>query len=421
MITRYFIVLLVLLVSIVVQGQTNGCTDPLANNYNAAALINDGSCTYNFTTISPVSNIALNDTLSETSGLVWWNGYMWTHNDNLDLLLYALDTATGKIVHRVMVHQSINEDWEDVTQDSNYFYIGDFGNNANGNRQNLRISRVSKTALSGLQVPADTISFHYSDQVSFSAAGPNNTDFDCEAIIVVGDSIYLFTKQWVSKATSCYVLPKTPGSYTAQLRSTSNVQGLVTGATYIPGKNATVLSGYEINGLVIQPFVYLLYDYKAQEFFGGNKRKIYISELMSQVEGIATADGLGFFISNEAIINSILTIYARLQKIDLAPFLQPYYQSLSAPSAAIDTDDVQIYPNPTDGKITLTVTTSRAKSLHLSVRGHDGKMIWFCVKPFQAGQNTIALNLPDMASGFYWLNVSTFDGMLVKKISFVNR
>ena len=42
------------------QAQVSGCTDPAANNYNATAVVNDGSCTYNKASISAKLNCNLN-------------------------------------------------------------------------------------------------------------------------------------------------------------------------------------------------------------------------------------------------------------------------------------------------------------------------------------------------------------------------
>jgi hypothetical protein len=91
-------------------------------------------------------------------------------------------------------------------------------------------------------------------------------------------------------------LSKTPGSYKAQYKNSYDVQGLVTGATLLENKKLVVLCGY--NSL-LQPFTLLLYDYEANDFFSGNKRKINLNLAFHQVEGIATNNGLKYFISNE--------------------------------------------------------------------------------------------------------------------------
>jgi len=75
--------------------QIHGCTDPLATNYNPSATINDGSCIYDAASVTPFSSYILNSNLSETSGLIRWNNQIWTHNDNEDINIYALDTING--------------------------------------------------------------------------------------------------------------------------------------------------------------------------------------------------------------------------------------------------------------------------------------------------------------------------------------
>src|SRR5215217_4150572 len=100
-----------------------GCNDPYATNYNAAATINDGSCVYAATSITPVVAGTLSDSLAETSGMVYWNGWLWTHNDDTDPHLYAIDTLDGHIVKKVEILNVINNDWEEITQDNDYFYL----------------------------------------------------------------------------------------------------------------------------------------------------------------------------------------------------------------------------------------------------------------------------------------------------------
>jgi zona occludens toxin (predicted ATPase) len=93
-----------------------------------------------------------------------------------------------------------------------------------GNRKDLHILRIEKNSVEGNIQKIDTISFSYSNQTDFTKLKSNTTNFDCEAFVVVDDSIYLFTKQWKQKNISIYH-PKTPGNYRAQLKDSFNVKG----------------------------------------------------------------------------------------------------------------------------------------------------------------------------------------------------
>ena len=208
--------------------QIKGCPDPLAVNYNVAATENDGSCTYIQTSIGPSKTVVLDDKLKETSGLLLWQGSLLSHNDSDDNNLYVLDSTSGDILVTFPINGMDPTDWESLTQDDFYFYFGDFGNNANGNRQDLKIYRVARNAISADNPVINTIAFSYENQSDFSGSGSNNTDFDCEAMFVKGDSIYLVTKQWFSQKTSIYALPNAPGTYEAKLKGSLAVNGMVT-------------------------------------------------------------------------------------------------------------------------------------------------------------------------------------------------
>jgi hypothetical protein len=196
------------------RGQICGCTDPHANNYNPKANVNDGSCTYDPFSISPVASFPLSGELPETSGLILWDGLVWTHNDDTDTNLYGLDPNTGKIKKQITLEGVINTDWEEIQQDRNFLYIGDFGNNA-GTRTDLHILRISKQSVNSGNPLIDTIWFSFSDQKETTDEEFRQTDFDCEAFVVAKDSIYLFSKQWVSAQTTLYSMPKVPGKYIA--------------------------------------------------------------------------------------------------------------------------------------------------------------------------------------------------------------
>src|SRR5690606_31182475 len=106
-----------------------------------------------------------------------------THNDDSDTNLYALDSITGAVISQFALPGVTNIDWEDIAQDEDFIYIGDFGNNARGNRQNLRILRLSKASMSTAVPVIDTLFFSFEDQTDFTALPANTTDFDCEAMV----------------------------------------------------------------------------------------------------------------------------------------------------------------------------------------------------------------------------------------------
>lgn len=294
-----------------------GCTDVLANNYNPSAMLNDGSCVYTPELVSTSHNYILDDVLSETSGLIYWNGVLWTHNDNGDNILYKLNPNDGSIAGNISLDPQINKDWEAITQDGDYIYVGDFGNNLNGNRTDLKILRISKTSIIAGNPQIDIISFSFSDQSDFSPTGTNNTNYDCEAFIIKDDFIFLFTKEWISNKTRVYKLPKVPGEYSAELQSTYDVQGLITDAVYYKDRGIIALCGYS---KLLQPFVFLLYDFEDDKFFSGNKRKLNIDLPFHQVEGIATNDGLNYFITNEKF--DVSGTIQQLHTLNLTEFLK---------------------------------------------------------------------------------------------------
>lgn len=304
-----------------VYSQIPGCTDPQAENYNSSSLQNNGDCNYKNLKIRPVYSYHLSDSIRETSGLIAFQNLLWTHNDDHDTVIYGLDTL-GKIKKKIILPETINQDWEEISQDSTHLYIGDFGNNYSGNRTDLKILKIEKKSFLEENPKIETILFSYSDQTDFSSSKPNKTDFDCEAFIVSKDSIYLFTKQWKSSKTNIYALPKQEGTQIAKLKATIDTKGLVTGATYLENKKLITLCGYTKVG---KPFLYLLYDFKDQDFLSGNKRRIDLKLPFHQIEGIATKDGLHYFLTNESLVRKpVINVPQQIHYFDLSSVLRLY-------------------------------------------------------------------------------------------------
>ena len=376
------------------HAQISGCTDPAALNFSSSATQNDGSCLYTVTSNSPYSSVILNDTLAESSGLIFFNNTLITHSDDTDIRLFGLDSVSGVIVHRDSIFNISNIDIEDIAQDSTYIYLGDFGNNLNGNRTDLRIYRIRKDSLLAGHAAADTINFSYSDQTNFNPQGANNTDFDCEAFLVTNDSIFLFTKQWLTYGCTIYSLPKTTGNHIAQRRSSYNVQGLVTGATYLPGRNLVALIGYSA---LLQPWVMLLYDYQNDLFFSGNKRKINIAIGFSQTEAITTTDGARFYVTNERRTIATTVIPQQLHILDLRPYTDPFLHTDITSVTASDSA-FAVFPNPAETEITIQTT----RAVDFILYNAQGEMM----KSLSTSKENTTISIAEFPAGMYFL-VST--------------
>lgn len=321
----------------------NGCTDPLANNYNTSATINDGSCLYASANVSVSQSLNLPSTISETSGLIDWNNELYTHNDNSDTNLYKISKTDGSILQNISLSSLTNIDWEEISQDEDYVYIGDFGNNVNGNRTNLKIYKIQKSTTATPII--EIINFSYSNQTDFTAQGANATDFDCEAFVVTNSEILLFTKQWVSNQTTIYTLPKTAGTHLASPIATLNVSGLITGATLKENYNLIALTGYSTT---LSPFIYLIYDYIGTNFQQANKRKINLNLGFHQVEGISTTNGLDYYITNENFVYApFINTPQKLHNVSLAAYTSSYINNILATQTPESiAHKIIAFPNP---------------------------------------------------------------------------
>lgn len=261
-----------------------------------------------FNFFSQVSNFSskfnLPSNVEETSGLVFINNKIVTHNDSGgEAKLYEIDNTSGLITRTITISNAINVDWEDITEDETHIYIGDIGNN-NGTRTDLTIYKVLKSDyLNSNSVTAEIITFSFEDQSDFTSK-PNNNNFDAEAISIYQNNIVIFTKNWADLNTNTYVIPITSGNHSAIKTSTYNVSGLITGSSYNEENDSFMLVGY--NNSDGTPF--LLYIDRNRNtgndiFNGGAEKTILTTELgiLNQVEGIIHLDNLNYYISREKV------------------------------------------------------------------------------------------------------------------------
>jgi hypothetical protein len=371
-----------------------GCKDPQASNYNALANENDGSCIYTSTNVNPVVTCPkLGDSLMETSGLIYFNNWLWTLNDgNNPPFIYAFDGSSGQIIHRTFIANAVNTDWEEMTQDSLNIYIGDFGNN-NGNRKDLRILVIKKSELRTFQamdtVNSTIIHFSMADQGNF-ANGNQNHDFDMEAMCVFGDSLHLFSKNWADKKTRHYVLPKDTGTYTLKPVETLNVNGQITGACADEKQGRIVLTGY--NKSDISCFVWVMWDFKHNRFGNGNKRRLEIGSALSLGQNEALCfRGKELYISNEKYLTE-----AGLRHIDIEPFLTGRSVSAKAPAKQ------QIKFKAYQSQSLLLVQTGKDNlGKTLRIYNSDGKLL----KSMPIDKTEMSINIDNLMEGVFMVEI----------------
>jgi len=138
--------------------------------------------------------IELSDELKEISGLQYVNDTLLiAHNDGGNSPTLFLLNAEGKIIKRVGVMNVKNTDWEDITFNGHFVFIGDIGNNSN-KRKKLNIYRIPWTdVLTKDSVEAKKMSISYAEQTAFPPE-KKNMNFDAECLIYSEGNLWIFTK-----------------------------------------------------------------------------------------------------------------------------------------------------------------------------------------------------------------------------------
>lgn len=227
----------------------------------------------------------LSKKINETSGIIYYNNFVWTFNDSGgEAEIYKIDSVTGEIVQTVRLNNAKNTDWEDIAHDEEFIYIGDFGNNR-GTRKDLRIYKVRKTLIDDnklVKVPSEVTAFSYNDQASFTENNRSN-NYDCESLVSYGDSLIIFSKNWVDGKTRMYKMPKLAGRYQLDPISSFEINGLATGADFNAEKNALILIGYNDK----KPFLCYFKDFDGRQLGNHQVYKIKLSKMQgAQTEGV---------------------------------------------------------------------------------------------------------------------------------------
>src|SRR6056297_259812 len=322
----------------------------------------------------------LPEEVSETSGLLFFNDKIITHNDSGgEAQLFEIDTVSLEITRTVSINEAVNIDWEAISQDDAYIYIGDFGNNL-GTRQDLTIYRILKSDyLDDDTANAEAIFFSYEDQTDFTDSG--NSDWDAEAFFVLDDALVILTKQWKSLGTVAYTIPKVPGTYIASETGSVEDIGLVTDADYNPTNQTLLILGYSS---FLAPFA-RTYKTTDPSIFSDTFDTIPIDIGLAQVEGV-TNDGAGnYLISSELFTRQSPNIVSlsRLFKLNfLTEEEEPDQEGPSGgekpnpnPTPDEDNEEVLVFNELSTGTIRYTINSESAIK---GTRIYDvnGKAVW---------------------------------------------
>lgn len=238
----------------------------------------------------------LNDSLEENSTLEFFRGRLFTINDSGGTSeIFEIDRKSGKLKSKLQTNLK-NEDWEAMTSDSTNFYVGEFGNNL-GSRKNLKIYKIPFDSIENATEFSSSkeIPFYYPEQNDFTKRNTTN-DFDAEAMIFLNGKIHLFTKEWVSKKTTHYIIdPKISENQAASKVETFQVDYVVTDAAYFQKK--LYLIGYTKKGDV---HLTIFNESEDGIFFKEKPRRHYLGNAISigQIEGVAVNED-GIYISGE--------------------------------------------------------------------------------------------------------------------------
>lgn len=355
-----------------------------------------------------IEKFDLPEAVKETSGLLFFNGKLITHNDSGgSASLYEVDTISQSITRTITISNATNVDWEDIAEDDTYIYIGDIGNN-NGDRQDLKIYRILKSDFTNsTSVNAEVISYSYEDQVDFTSM-PNAHNFDAEAMTVYQDQIVIFSKNWADQKTNAYVFPKTIGTHVAQKVSSYDSQGLVTGA-YSLGEHF-LLTGYDTNAT---PFLIFINENRPPgfDFFGGSATRIVLEgdiflEQGSQIEGVCSLTFDRWYISREFATGTVgSTVVEFDQKLYEFSYFVFFLLSTNDEELA---KNFKIAPNPIDESFTIRQNQNPEVIRGIKLFSSTGQEI-------KVSLNNDAVNIGHISTGIYFLQIDLESGKKVVK------
>ena len=198
----------------------------------------------------------LSSELNEISGIENpFRGTFFAINDSGDEPFVYVLRHDGVLIHKMFVSGAKNIDWEDLSSDHDFLYIGDIGNNRN-QRKDLKIYRVQINDLLEYYIDgelnhnlpdtlkAQSYAFNYPDQINFPPE-ESRMSFDSEALAYADGKLLILSKDRskpykgickIHEVDLSIKPPKTKLLQEIQLKGVSWLTGSVTGCDYLNNK-----------------------------------------------------------------------------------------------------------------------------------------------------------------------------------------
>jgi len=214
-------------------------------------------------TLSANHSHNLDPKLDEISGLATSADKIWGINDSGgEATLYAFDPKTYQLIQSILLPHTQNTDWEGLAQDSHYIYVADTGNNF-AIRQSLNIYKVPLDAIQSKgTAPVSSVAstqkltIEYADRQGILPRKSHN--FDSEALAVVNNQLWLFSKNRADAQTKLYKIDTQRREQLIAPVASYPVGGLITGADYSAVDGKLLLLGYSKRSVFGHSFVWVV-------------------------------------------------------------------------------------------------------------------------------------------------------------------
>lgn len=339
--------------------------------------------------------------LKECSGMVYFPPNKIVHiNDGGNRPSLICTDTIGNIIQEYCIPGAENRDWEDLCRDKEgNLYVGDFGNNRNA-REDLKIYKLpSEKVFKGEDdYVLKVIEFQYEDQVRFPPK-KKNRNFDTEAMIHIGDSIYLFSKNRTRPFTGftyCYRVPDAPGYYIAEkVDSFYTGNGpmevdWITASTFRENPRTLILLGYNK--------MWMFYYFEGTKFFSGKHNVLYF-DTFTQKEAVTFKNNTSVYISDEKNNKKDGLLY----ELELPKILE---ENTGIKTEGVDSNKVMISKLLISDSLTIEFELHDDYNWHWQAFNQAGQRLQFRGdKLLKRGNQKVKINSKKWTEGDYKLHV----------------